>query len=263
MTGSEIVQEGRGAWPGNGAGGTLSTDGTKPGRYYVLRSGDGPLVGALGTQWPDNGDVGTYAVNRAVYHIQRLLAKARYRTTSGLPLPVTGAFDIHTFRAVKLYQSRVGLATDGVFGPKTSQHFFLPTVKAAYNSYGLDWKLGYGLVTTESAWDPGAVGYIDSNDLGLCQINGPAHPEMDLEARLDPELSLVWQARQMSYLQNSLGTLRDAVAAYNLGLGGARQWVKAGRPDLWVPPFDKSGRERDVAGYIDSILGAADRAGVS
>ena len=257
---STIPQKGRGAWPADGRGGTLSADGQKPGRYYTVRTMPGPFVGSTGTLGPEHTD--DYAVMKAVESIRKLLIRARY-TVAGKVLAPTGAYDQQLASAVATYQGRVGLEADGVFGPKTAQKFYLPTVKAAYAQHGLDWKLGYGLVTTESGWDPGAVGYVDDHDLGLCQINGPAHPEMDMDERLDPEASLMWQASQMAYLQIVLGNLRDAVAAYNLGLGGARQWVKAGRPDSWVPPFDSSGRARDVAGYIDSILTAADKAGVS
>lgn len=249
---------GRGAWPNNGAGGTLNTAGTLPGRYYTISR---PGVRRVGEGATAGGDINAWAVNRAVYHIKRLLTKARYKRADGMPMTQDGVWDTDLDYTMRIYQSRVGVVPDGVFGPKTAQQFFLPTIRAAYAQNGVEWEIGYGLVNLESGWDPGAVGAIDSNDLGLCQINGPAHPDMSVDERLNPETALMWQAAHMRYLEGALkGNERDAIAAYNLGVYGAQQWIAAGRPALWVPPYDTSGRKRDVKGYIDKILAAAENA---
>ena len=110
-----------------------------------------------------------------------------------------------------------------------------------------------GTIRRESLWDAGAVGYTDPRDVGLAQINADAHPEWDTKTRLEPMNAFNFI---VDYYNESLeyfnGNVRDSVASYNLGRGGASQWIKAGRPDIWIP--GGSSTARDVKGYIDSII---------
>jgi soluble lytic murein transglycosylase-like protein len=110
-----------------------------------------------------------------------------------------------------------------------------------------------GTVNQESLWDAGAIGYLDSNDYGLAQINGPAHPTLTKAQRLNPSVAFQFVC---DYYDNALAKLnnniRDAVASYNLGVGGARRWISQGRPQWYVPQGQT--KARDVWQYIDSIL---------
>jgi soluble lytic murein transglycosylase-like protein len=110
-----------------------------------------------------------------------------------------------------------------------------------------------GTITHESGWDAGAVGYTDPKDVGLAQINAEAHPEWDTDTRLQPYNAFRFV---VAYYNESLdyfnGNVRDAIASYNLGRGGANSWIKAGRPDMWTPAGSTT--PRNVKYYIDSIL---------
>jgi soluble lytic murein transglycosylase-like protein len=114
-------------------------------------------------------------------------------------------------------------------------------------------KIVSGTVNHESMWDAGAVGYLDDSDLGLAQINGTAHPDLSRVERLNPLVAFDFVVR---YYENALSQLdnnvRDAIASYNLGIGGARRWISQGRPQWYTP--EGASRARNVWQYIDSIL---------
>lgn len=249
-----MTAAGRGAWPRGGAGGTLNAKGTGPGPYYVMAAHAVPWVGRLPSA-PVPIDVNIRAVHGGVLAIQRALN----RRLPGKPVNITGVFGPSTSEATKDFQEtvpeKVGVA-DGVVGPKTCRALFLPDVKTWCEDAGFArWQLVCGIIANESNWDPGAVGYSDQSDLGLAQINGRSHPTITEAERLQP-LRAVTFVRE--YLLNSLevfdGNERDAVASYNLGVGGARSWIKVGRPDLWTP-FNST-TPRRVRDYIDRILSA-------
>lgn len=237
---------GRGAWSTSGQGGTKRyKDGSKPGPYYYLGSG----APASESRTKDE-----YAVWRAVVAYQAALNRAM-RTA----LVLDGIFGPVTSGVVLKYQKANEAATGtpwGGIGPQTSEALLQPLLKirvARVQDSQITQQLVSGTVRHESLWDAGAVGFLDPNDLGLAQINGPSHPTLTSDMRLDPTVAFDFV---IDYYRAALdafnGNLRDAVASYNLGQGGARSWIKAGRPDMWAP--DGSQRLRDVKGYIDSIL---------
>jgi hypothetical protein len=244
---------GRGAWPGSGRGGTLNAKGTAPGPYYRAPA-DGATVEAPGLtayralQSGNPAALDDLAVYYGVLAIQNVL-----RGLDGT-VAADGVFGPRTGAAVKAFQTRTGLAADGVVGPNTTKRMFQGAISAAAAASNVPAKIVGGIAVTESSLDPGAVGYYDDNDLGLVQINGVAHPNVSVAARFTPAIALQWCA---DYLHTMLGKfggrLDDAIAAYNLGEGGCRQWIAAERPDVWTPPYDTSGRARDVRGYIDRI----------
>jgi soluble lytic murein transglycosylase-like protein len=137
-------------------------------------------------------------------------------------------------------------------GPETSQALFSPDIKARCKKLGwADPAVVCGVIKNESNFDPGAVGFVDDSDLGLAQINGPAHPDSSEGERLQPIYSIDFV---IGYLANATKALRDedlAIASYNLGLGGARTWDKAGRPNPYAPA--PGAPARDVEAYIQRI----------
>lgn len=231
---------GRGAWNNAGLGGTKKYKSSLPGPYYYLGSGEGDL-----------NDPNVYAVHHAVKAYQRAL-----RRRTGIDLTVDGIFGQETSNAVTVFQKRhpeVGVW--GGIGPDTSKALLYKDLEKAHAEYAVAVPLNAvsGTVKHESLWDAGAVGYLDPQDVGLAQINSQAHPDLSRAKRLKPKTSFKFI---VNYLDENLryfkGNLRDAVAAYNLGKGGASSWIRDGRPDLWTPPGQS--RERNVKGYIDSIL---------
>jgi peptidoglycan hydrolase-like protein with peptidoglycan-binding domain len=235
---------GRGAWNVSGLGGTKKyKDGTKPGPYYYIGSGKG-----------DTSDPNVYAVKGAVKAYQRALN----RRLDG-NLLVDGIFGPVTSGAVTKFQEKNEAATGtpwGGIGPDTSKALLLPDLKVVWRQDAdpeLPLRVVSGTIRHESNWDAGAVGYVDPRDVGLAQINADAHPEWSIDTRLQPYNAFRFV---VAYYNESLpyfkGNVRDAIASYNLGRGGARSWIRAGRPDTWTPAGSTT--PRDVKGYIDSIL---------
>jgi hypothetical protein len=236
---------GRGAWPASGAGGTLDFDGKTPGRYYCLAAPGMPLVGSGGWRSP-NGD--ERAVHGAVVAIQRALNR---RTGAGLE--VTGEFDKPTSNAALRYRRRLGFDSWGGLGPHTARTLFLKDLQRVCKKRGIEeqWYVVCGIVQNESGWDPGAVGYVKSVDVGLAQINGDSHPDMSERERLQPSFAFNFI---VSYLTNAMkaldGNIDDAIVSYNLGITGCKRWIAAGRPQIWTP---EGSTTRDVHAYVERI----------
>jgi hypothetical protein len=241
---------GRGAW--SKIGGTLSVDGTKPGVYY--------RTPATGTNYIGKNIDSTDANQRAVKGAVKAYQAALNRRL-GIKLLVDGILGPVTSKAISDFQTKVGEYVDGVIGPKTSKSLLLPDLEKVVRNYRTAYPghneitstIVSGVINSESGWDAGAVGYVDDKDLGLAQINGPAHPQYTEAQRLDPLLAFAFV---FIYLRDSLDnakivTIDDAIASYNLGIGGAAKWIAAGRPDKWKPTATSA--ERDVRAYINRI----------
>ena len=251
---------GRGAWNGKGVGGTLNAKGEAPGRYYrTAINGGMPTIGLAGYRAVRDGtriSIDEYAVFRAAIAVQNALHDLGYQpgTPDGLWGPKTDA-------AVKAFQTDKHIVVDGIFGPQSARALFEPFVHAAAQTADQDHaesvtRIMLGTITLESLWDPAAVGSADSQDLGFGQINGPAHPTLSVNDRLNPRMTFPWIARLVESNLKAFDFDLDAgILAYNLGQGGTRRWIDQGRPDIYTPPGSKP---RDVRAYIKKILAAAD-----
>lgn len=232
-------------WSTGGRGGTLNAAGTGPGPYYALKTSPAvQMVGANGGWTSD--DVNVRAVRGGVLSIQRALNR-RVKPK----IQITGRYDIATSNTVRTFQQNSKLRKDGVFDMNTARCLFTYDIQDAGLDIGFaDWKVAWGIINTESQFDPGSVGYVDPTDLGIAQINGPSHPNMTERERLRVEDAIDFV---FDYLENALAhfhDMRDAIASYNLGIGGATNWINEKRPDVW--------RNRNVKQYIDGIQGAYD-----
>jgi peptidoglycan hydrolase-like protein with peptidoglycan-binding domain len=197
-------------------------------------------------------NINDYAVLRAVVAIQREVGA-----------DPDGIFGPDTGKKLTAWQSSHGVGADGVFGQGSSKAMFMPmlerAVKSIENPHKDLLRVARGHTWSESSLDPGCVGPSTPEDLGLCQINGRWHPDMTAEARLDPDTALRWQA---NFVQQNIasmsGNVRDGIAAYLLGVGGAKQWVGAGRPDVWTRVIDvgqgvKQNVSTPVKQYVDTV----------
>lgn len=246
-----MERRGRGAWVKDGRGGTLNAWGTGPGPYYLLASGKKWPIGLSAVCLRDQGlpiERDEQAVFHGVVAIQVLTAK--YVSD---PV-IDGIFNVATDNAVRAAQARLGLVEDGVVGSKTMQALLLPVIERTAHRTGVPIAAIYGILANEGGWDPGAVGWIDPSDVGLAQINLTYHPSVTMSDAFCPSFAVNFIALYLANAEKQLGDPRLAVASYNLGIGGTRQWVEAGSPDVWSPPWAEG--ERNVKAYIDRILGA-------
>lgn len=239
-----VDTHGRGAWPNSGAGGTKAYKSSDAGPYYYLGSGD----------LPAKDNLSNYAVRHAVKAYQRALNR---RLGDKWTLKVDGHYGDDTAAAVLHFQKkRADLVDWGGIGPDTSRSLLIPDLLKEVDKSAekpLTASVVSGLIRHESGWDAGAVGYVDPHDLGLAQINGPSHPNYTKSDRFRPRVAFEFV---INYMNNALddldGNLRDAIASYNLGLGGVRRWIDQGRPELYTP--EGSSTARNVWAYIDGIL---------
>jgi hypothetical protein len=248
-----MAEHGRGAWNARGAGGTKAYKSDKPGPYYYLGTGE----------LDPDASQDNFAVRPAVKAYQRALNRRL-----NLDLKVDGIFGPATVSAVTQFQSKHTdeLTVWGGIGPDTSRILLMPDLEKEITGHPkITANVVSGLVRHESGWDAGAVGYVDNKDLGLAQINGPSHPELSAKERLHPKIAFAFI---VNYLSNALerfknntgddtafqkfGVLGDAVASYNLGIGGALDWISQGRPRLYTPKGASAAR--DVWAYINTVL---------
>lgn len=250
---------GRGAWPASGRGGTLRTDGRTPGPYYLLADNDSDQIG-LETWCRRTRGLPVQQDDLAVFHgvvaIQLLVSSF----APGGMLKGDGIFGPGTAIAVRTAQSHFGLIADGVVGRKTMPRLLRSAVVQTARVNSVPPEPVYGILANEGAWDPAAVGTLDANDLGLAQINTVAHPTTTFAEAFCPSYAIRFVATYLAAAMTLVdGNLRDAVVSYNLGYGGTRQWIRAGRPDVWTPPW--ADRPRQPNEYIDRILGAGAEVG--
>jgi len=248
---------GRGAWNNAGLGGTKAYKSANPGPYYYKGTGYDQ-----GTR-----DANEYAVWGAVKAYQKAL------TEWGFPCTVDGLYGDQTVRQVTAWQTAWVKTGDpkasiwGGIGPESSEHMLKKVLDRVYAAFPdgdvlITKKIVSGVIRMESNWDAGAVGYVDNTDVGLAQINAGANPDWSTDQRLTPELSFNFVLSYLNVALDRLGlNIRDAIASYNLGVGGrnssgvlvgCKAWIAAGRPDIWTPPYTTTPRAVKV--YIDKIL---------
>lgn len=224
-------EKGRGAW--SSVGGTLSVDGTKPGLYYRAPAGAAQMPGlraALGIKEGKPVYLNDYAVHMAVKAIQEKIG-----------VTVDGILGPKSDEAIKKWQTGIGVTPDGIIGQETMRAAFegslkYHTIKTAQarkvpSKVLVEMMLGH--TGHESAWDIGAIGWATPMDVGVNQINGRWHPTMSEEDRLTPHKSFKYASGLVADNLEALDGDEDAaIFAYNVGIGGARQWVKAGKPEI-------------------------------
>lgn len=252
-----LRNQGRGSFPLSGTGGTINGAGDKPGRFYRAPGSGAPkdllMPGLIGFRaHRDNAEcsINHYAVYRAVMFLQASFGEK-----------VDGILGPKTDAKVKAWQERQGLKADGIYGPASARRLLTPLVERSAQIVHPEWasdlaKIMRGTVSYESGWDHGAVGIQDPRDIGIAQAHLPVHPNLSVDDALDPQRALAWMARFIDYNLDAMKhNVEDAVAAYNLGVGGARTWIEAGRPQFWTPVGSTT--ERDMHKYVQTILGDA------
>lgn len=134
---------------------------------------------------------------------------------------------------IKRFQVAHNLYADGQAGPNTLKVLLRKRCNAAEHTYGLEPMIIAKMVELESSDDLNCTS-IDLHDRGTCQINSIAHPQVVNSQAYNAKFSIDWMGR---YERDALARFHDvdvAIAAYNVGFGGADKWQKAGKPKLWL-----------------------------
>lgn len=126
-------------------------------------------------------------------------------------------------------QSLKGL-TSGVLGPTVAKVLFRKRSEEVEAQYSIPDNLLSKLKSLESANDPAAIGYLDERDRGLLQINSYFHPDVSDDEAFDPAFSLDWGGKNLKSAFNTFKDWDVAIAAHNVGWGGAEVWQDAGKP---------------------------------
>lgn len=154
----------------------------------------------------------------------------------GLSLDGT-TFGVSMSQQAMAFQRAHGLAADGVIGPTTAKRLFAKRMASLESSFGLPAGTICRGCSLESAFDPGAVGVADPADHGLMQINALAHPEVTIAEAFDPAFSLAYYARTISAVYQKTGDWDCAIAAWNVGGGGADSWCGLHKPSTGGPSW--------------------------
>lgn len=169
----------------------------------------------------------------AIEGIKNELAYNGFKGSMVLDTPTFG--DAARNQAIA-FQKSVGIAADGEIGPTTARFLFRKRAHAVEDKYGIPRDLLNRQKTLESNNDPAAIGQVDPNDTGLMQIHLPFFPGVTVEDAVNPAYSIDWGGKKLSSDYQSVGKDWDgALAAYNIGLFYAIQWVKKGKPTSGGP----------------------------
>lgn len=159
-------------------------------------------------------------------------------------------------KAIRAFQNAHDLVADGIVGPFTAEALFRK--RSALLESAKSIPAGYlcRLKTQESGNDPAAVGDVDPDDHGLIQINLRIHPDVTLAQATDPSYCLPWGAQDLAAAFASFHDWPTALASYNVGLGGARRWLSAGKPATGGPSDDPTLFTRATL-YVYRVLHAS------
>jgi hypothetical protein len=176
------------------------------------------------------------------------------------PGVVDGVWGPNTTKAVKEFQKDAGLVNDGEFGRKSAVAMFTPALDMWEDVHDIPNKLLRGMINSESALDPGAVGYYiyygekleyRGVDRGPGQINSKAHPEISWLDAFDFNFATSYTAARLRETFDSLkkanpkqktAVLWDAAVVSHNNPSAGRLWARDG-----VPPTEAA------ALYVDKV----------
>lgn len=203
-----MTNPGRGAWNSRG----FPQNGT--GFYQLLNPiniGSNPAI-----------DQDHRAVNFGVQAIQTRINELSVFSSAIHPLVADGWLGPLTAAGILWAQQHLGIVVDGQAGPHTMEALLWPVIEGYPNA-----KIIGGICAHESAFDPGAVGSLDADDIGLVQINGPANPHMTEADRFDYHKAFQFCSDRIDAAMATYHNLSYAIAAY-ANPGWAVQWAKLG-----------------------------------
>lgn len=218
---------GRGAW---------SSKGIDFASVYMLAPDGAKRIGTVAEKSLDH-----WTAAAGVRAIQLELTKAGYA-----PGIADGVWGPKTTAAAKEFQSEEGLVADGEFGRKSAVKLFTPVIDIAEDEHNIPSYFLRGMMASESALDPGAVGYFiyygtsleyRGVDRGAGQINSKAHPEISWFDAFDFRFAADYTANRLrdtfdslkaANPKQTLSVLWDAAIVSHNNPSAGRAWAKNG-----------------------------------
>lgn len=187
-------------------------------QYYKYREVGSPSPDPLGA---------------AILALKKELTYNDHKGDMDLTSPIFGT---QMTQATEAFQTERALQVDGVIGPITALELYHKRFRDLEDKYAIPNDYVCKVCQLESAVDPGAVGVVDPHDHGIMQINSIAHPDITLVQAFDAAWSLEYFAKVLSANHASLNDWDAAVAAWNVGSGGAKYWLANGKPAHLIFP---------------------------
>ncbi|NMI02869.1 phage tail tape measure protein [Paenibacillus sp. SZ31] len=121
--------------------------------------------------------------------------------------------------------------------------------------YNIDPKLIAAIIQTESNFKPNAKSPVGA--AGLMQLMPPTAKEQGVKDSFDPEQNIKGGTKYFKYLLDRYkGNVKQALAAYNAGLGNVDEWLKNGNMDK-IPFEETYDYVPKVLNNYDTIKGKA------
>jgi putative peptidoglycan binding protein len=146
---------------------------------------------------------------------------------------------------VRAFQDKQGLIVDGILGPATGRALLQQrTFSVVANMWRPPGLLDQclrdtrGIIQHESAYDVGAIGYVDSGDRGCTQVHvyTSSGPSINLSQAIRPALAIPRLVAQLVRLTHDYDA-DAAVVSWNCGEGGAQWWYENGKPTTGSPSW--------------------------
>lgn len=193
-----------------------------------------------------------WSVSAGVYAIQERL-QALGKLTD-LPPEKSGVYAKRTRLAVKAFQLENGIKATGEVGSLTARALWLPVLDKQETDHQIPDHWLRGIISQESAWDPGAVGWFifydqpsvgaggptlryGGVDRGLAQINSKANSQVSWIDAFRPWKSLAWAAERLRdsfdelhriYPNRDVALVWQAAVVNHNSPVNARAWLDTG-----------------------------------
>lgn len=140
-------------------------------------------------------------------------------------LTVDGDFGLTTSTALHWAQKKVNVVVDGQGGPHTATAMFYPVLRKMNSTVA---PIAGAICHLESGFDPGAVGYVVADDLGLAQINLSSNPNVTEASAFDFRFALTYLTGRITAALNKYKNHDAAIVSYNSPLW-AKEWEQTGK----------------------------------
>lgn len=204
-----------------------------------------------------NEETAVCAYNGGLGNVNSWLQNDKYssdgKTLDIVPFEETDNYRSRVMRYESIYRRLYGSADDELYldYPRKYREY----VEAAAKEYNVDKNLIYGVIKTESNFDPeaespvGALGLMQIMPVSfdwICELYGDDHEAGTVfEDMKDPKTNIEYGTHMLSILIDMYGDEETAVCAYNGGIGNVNSWLENKN-------YSSDGKTLDVVPYEET-----------